>query len=675
MTHSQTKTNPTSVLLWVAILPILGSMVSHFLLPDWLWEHLASHAIVESVGSIAALVLVALIMFQRKSGTTIGYHQWVLSALIAMSLLDLFHAFLIPGNNFVWLHSMATLVGGMLFVMVWVTGSKSHSILAEASPWIAAIGAVLLGIFSISVPDAIPQMVINGKFTVTARLINITGGTLFLLAMINLIKRYQAAGGFEDLLFACLCLLFGISGILFEMSQLWDASWWWWHFLRVIAYFVAMAYVFVIFEKTRKEIATLYKKQEKTLEDARTKLEYLNNIPAPVVAVDQEFSIQFMNRAALQPLGLSMAIAKDKKCYELIKTGHCHTEDCQVARAMQKDMECTGQTVSHGYGNAPIQYTGKPLRAASGDVVGCLEYITDISQLKEAEQSLQNANEFLQGRISDATVNITDATHEILAVTNEQAASVREQAAAVNQTVGTVEQVRVTAKQSSEQANRVAEMATLSSNEAKQGFQSVQETLQGVTGIKDQVGVIAENILSLSERTQQIGEIIDTVNDIADQSNLLALNAAIEAARAGDAGKGFAVVAGEVRSLAEQSREATSKVQDILLEIQKAANMAVMVTEEGNRRADSSVLQAEKAGQAIETINANIHKVAQTVLQITAGLNEQEAGMDQIGAAMDNINQATLQGEDGIQQVEDAMRNLNGLSEQLKEIVDSYRLD
>ena len=94
----------------------------------------------------------------------------------------------------------------------------------------------------------------------------------------------------------------------------------------------------------------------------------------------------------------------------------------------------------------------------------------------------------------------------------------------------------------------------------------------------------------LSERTQQIGEIIDAVNALADQSKLLALNASIEAARAGEEGKGFAVVAMEVRQLAEQSRGATSRVRDILSEIQDATNMAVMVTEEGSKGAENGMV-------------------------------------------------------------------------------------
>ena len=288
-------------------------------------------------------------------------------------------------------------------------------------------------------------------------------------------------------------------------------------------------------------------------------------------------------------------------------------------------------------------------------------------------QMTQNLRD-LAVQVSSGVQNLSSATGEILAATQEQAATASEQAAGVSQTSSTVDQARQTARQSSERANQVALMARDSMTEADQGLEAVQETLSGVNRIKEQVGSIAENILALSEQTQQIGEIIETVNDIADQSNLLALNAAIEAARAGEAGKGFAVVAGEVRSLAEQSRQATAKVKDILGDIQKAANTAVMVTEEGIKRADAGVDQARKAGTAINTINANIQKVTQTIQQIAASTREQLAGMDQISGAMENISQATHQTEAGTRQVEEAAQNLNALGEQLKRVVEQYRV-
>ena len=191
--------------------------------------------------------------------------------------------------------------------------------------------------------------------------------------------------------------------------------------------------------------------------------------------------------------------------------------------------------------------------------------------------------------------------------------------------------------------------------------------------IKEQVGTIAETILNLSEQTQQIGEIIATVNDIADQSNLLALNAAIEAARAGEAGKGFAIVAGEVRGLAEQSRQATAQVKDILGEIQKAANTAVMVTEEGTKRAESGVLLTQTTGEAIRSIRERIQQVAQSAQQVAVSTKQQLAGMDQIVTAMESINQATAQTDIGTKQAEQAAHNLNALASQLSQKMEQYK--
>ena len=399
---------------------------------------------------------------------------------------------------------------------------------------------------------------------------------------------------------------------------------------------------------------------------------YLNNSPVPVTAIDREFNIQFMNQKAAALAKTTVDNGLGKKCYDLFENQHCRTAECRVRQAMEENQVCSGQTVLVGARNLPIHYLGAPLLDSSGNLVGGVEYITDVSELKEIETALQSANDFLQGQIGDATRNITAATTEILATTSEQAASTSEQAAAVNQTATTVNQARQTAKQSAERARQVALVAQKSSKEADEGLKAVESTLTGVSRIKEQVESIAATILSLSEQTQQIGEIIETVNDIADQSNLLALNAAIEAARAGEAGKGFAVVAGEVRSLAEQSRNATARVQEILGQIQKASNTAVMVTEEGAKRSDEGVLQAEKTGRAIQSINHNIQGVTRTIQQIAASAREQLAGMDQISAAMENIDQATTQSEAGIQQVEGAVQGLNVQAEQLRRIVEQY---
>src|SRR5207302_9134131 len=117
--------------------------------------------------------------------------------------------------------------------------------------------------------------------------------------------------------------------------------------------------------------------------------------------------------------------------------------------------------------------------------------------------------------------------------------------------------------------------------------------------IQSQMESIAESIVRLSEQSQSIGEIISTVNDLAEQSNLLAVNAAIEAAKAGEQGKGFTVVAHEVKSLAEQSKQATSQVRAILSDIQRATNGAAMAVEQGAKAVEEGVRQSAEAGRSI----------------------------------------------------------------------------
>ena len=107
--------------------------------------------------------------------------------------------------------------------------------------------------------------------------------------------------------------------------------------------------------------------------------------------------------------------------------------------------------------------------------------------------------------------------------------------------------------------------------------------------LKQKVQIIAELILELSDYIQQIGNTVGIVEDIAEQTNMLALNAAVEAARAGEHGKGFAVVAGEIRKLADESKQATTKISSLINEIEQATNSTVMATEEGTKEIESGV--------------------------------------------------------------------------------------
>ena len=317
---------------------------------------------------------------------------------------------------------------------------------------------------------------------------------------------------------------------------------------------------------------------------------------------------------------------------------------------------------------------GAANKVAQGDLTATVKPRSEKDVLGNAFAQMVGNLRQLTNQMHQATENISHATLNISSATSEQAATVNEQAASVAETTATVEEVRQTAEQSAERAQVVSEMAANTMGVAENGLKAVRKSEEGMFSLKEQVRNIAETILSLSEQTQQIGEIIASVNDISDQSHLLALNAAMEAARAGEAGRGFAVVAGEVRNLAEQSRQATAQISGILSEIQKSANTAVMVTEQGTKSAEAGVTLAQATGEAISAIREHTQQVVAAAQQIAASSRQQLTGMDQINRAMENINQAAIQTQSGMQQAELGTQKLNDLAKSLTGIVQQYKI-
>ena len=273
------------------------------------------------------------------------------------------------------------------------------------------------------------------------------------------------------------------------------------------------------------------------------------------------------------------------------------------------------------------------------------------------------------------TVNVlASSSSEILAMTAQVASSAAETASAVTETTATVEEIKQTAQVASQKAKHVSESAQKVAQVSQSGRKSVEDAIQGMHHIQEQMSSIAESIVRLSEQSQAIGEIIATVNDLTEQSNLLAVNAAIEAARAGEQGKGFAVVAQEVKSLAEQSRQATAQVRTILGDVQKATSAAVMATEQGSKAVEAGVKQSTEARESIRLLADSIGEAAQAATQIAASSQQQMVGMDQVALAMENIKQVSVQNVSGTKQAQTAAQSLHELGQKLKQLTEQYKV-
>ncbi len=276
--------------------------------------------------------------------------------------------------------------------------------------------------------------------------------------------------------------------------------------------------------------------------------------------------------------------------------------------------------------------------------------------------------------IDAAVKRVETDTQAILEATARQITMANEQDNVVTETTATVNEVRATVTETAERAQSVAETAQVSVDISRAGIEAVSETISGMELIRRRVEDIADNILVLSEHTQQIGEIIATVNSLADQSKMLALNASVEAARAGEEGKGFAVVALEVRNLADQNRDATVQVREILGEIQRSTNAAVMVTEEGSKGVDQGQNLVNRAGDAIRELSNAIEEAAMAAMQIAASTRQQTIGVDQLTQAMRTIKHSTAEVVSSTMQVEASVQRLRKVADDVKSVLTELKL-
>ncbi|WP_370643889.1 methyl-accepting chemotaxis protein [Myxococcus sp. RHSTA-1-4] len=286
-----------------------------------------------------------------------------------------------------------------------------------------------------------------------------------------------------------------------------------------------------------------------------------------------------------------------------------------------------------------------------------------VFQLRSTLMALRHSAEQLES----ASTQLTESA----SVQNE---AVSQQAVALHETQLAAQQLQEASRAAAKRVEAIQREAERASAFGQAGEAAVSGSVGGLTHIRSHVEQIGRTISELHHRTRQVGDITRTVKDLADQSNVLALNASIEAARSGDAGRSFAVVAREMRSLADQSAGATTRVQSILGDISRAISDVVRTSEGGAREVEGGLEQVRAAGESLRSLAAIIQTNGQTVRAISDAVSQQDAGIAELFAALSSMADLADQIVDRMAASDQAAIQLSTASQELISIVDRYRL-
>ena len=324
-----------------------------------------------------------------------------------------------------------------------------------------------------------------------------------------------------------------------------------------------------------------------------------------------------------------------------------------LIRPIQQLTTATSRIVTAGDLNTPIEVN-------ANDEVGRLAatFVQLVEKLKEIPSSLRDSVGLLSTAVNDLSQN-----------TREQGRTIARQATALQETQVTAQEIKQTSLVAAQKAAAVLEVAERADAVGRAGEAAIEQTLAGLTDMLSAVHGISDKIAELGDRTRQIGGITDTVKSLADQSNMLALNAAIEAVRSGEHGKGFGVVAREIRSLADQSIQATTRVREILEDVSAAVSVAVTMTEKGTARVEGGLVQVRSSGESLRELSAMVKENSGAVRQITAAVSQQNAGVAQIFTAVSELSKMMDDTVKGIDATNGAVASLKGVSTRVEGIV------
>jgi methyl-accepting chemotaxis protein len=344
------------------------------------------------------------------------------------------------------------------------------------------------------------------------------------------------------------------------------------------------------------------------------------------------------------------------------------------------------EKIANGDLTVRIDYSSKD---EIGKLVAALDKM--VLALKEIATTIERDSQTVKQEASQVAViseEVSATIEELTAQVDSVNSNVNNASAAIEEMTSGIEEVAASAQNVAHASQKLSEEAQKVSQLASEGQKAILSIADVIVQTREKADVTFQIVEKLSESAKNIGEIVDTINSIAEQTNLLALNAAIEAARAGEAGRGFAVVADEIRKLAEESKQATQNIANILRGIVDNSMKASDATKETVEIVNKAYSESGLVKSQFEQILQSIVRMSQMTENLAASAQEQSAAAEEMSSAMDSasksmvsvveqMNEVTMaikQQADAISNVARTAENLDDVAEKLVETVRRFKI-
>ncbi|MCL1941273.1 MAG: methyl-accepting chemotaxis protein [Synergistaceae bacterium] len=286
-----------------------------------------------------------------------------------------------------------------------------------------------------------------------------------------------------------------------------------------------------------------------------------------------------------------------------------------------------------------FQYTG------GGELGALVNALSEMiaAQLKAMTQVVSTANE-----VTKNAGTLNSLSDENAATMSNSGTLIKKVSELCDANAEAIERSFTNVSEMATGADSVANMSTNSADSLSKTTQMSQVAVNSVNSLVGDIKLVdektsenQEKIRVLSSSVKEISNFMGVIGSIADQTNLLALNAAIEAARAGEAGKGFAVVAEEVRKLAEESRNASKSVEELVTLLSRNADEAISATEQSVAIVSEIKSKADAAVDGLNNALSEITNANEAIQSIAAVAQEQAASSSEISRAIEEIRHGT----------------------------------